>query len=122
MYEHHAVGEKPSKQRFRANTTNENQTDPVTLVFGRPDIGAYLRYTFAIQTEAPGTGHDPLADEPALGTAVVDLEKLRDDVEVWNCSRALSSASIRRIYSSYYRNVCAWRYHSTDGLWGGPPA
>ena len=49
----------------RSNVIETKHSNPVTMVFGRPDIGAYLTETFAMQTKAPRTGGQ--TDRTAFG-------------------------------------------------------
>lgn len=47
-----------SRRHHRLSMTKNKRTDPVTLAFGRPDIGTYLTGTFALETET----HDARTD------------------------------------------------------------
>lgn len=52
------------------------RTDPVTLVFGRPDIGAYLTETFAMETEAHGDREDCGQDTPGPLVSTRDIARV----------------------------------------------
>lgn len=51
---HRAIATKQVRRVRRASSIITEPADPVTLSFGRPDIGAYLTDTFTKQKAPPG--------------------------------------------------------------------
>lgn len=92
-----------SERQHRLSVMKNKRTDPVTVVFGRPDICVYLRETFAKETEAPGSRGGPGLD---TATPLVD--------------RTASTRDIARSTGRPWRQVSG--NDNRHGLYGTGPA
>ena len=88
--DHHAANPMQSGRHHRLSIMNK-RTDPVTVVFGRPDICVYLSETFAKETEAPA----------ARGESGLDTAGPLVDVAVSTTDTARATGPPRRHVSGY---------------------